>query len=67
MVFQDRTLTCVECGTSFTFSADDQQFHSERDIQTNQNGAHHAGRRDAPSVAQAGSVEDLGRRGRHGP
>ncbi len=30
MVFQDRTLTCVECGSAFTFSADDQQFHQER-------------------------------------
>ena len=30
MVFQDRTLTCVECSSGFTFSADDQQFHQER-------------------------------------
>ena len=30
MVFQDRTLNCVECGTGFTFSADDQSYHQER-------------------------------------
>ncbi|MCH2315930.1 MAG: zinc-ribbon domain containing protein [SAR202 cluster bacterium] len=30
MVFQDRTLTCVECNTDFTFSADDQRYHEER-------------------------------------
>jgi len=30
MSFQDRTLTCVDCGASFTFSADDQQYHREK-------------------------------------
>ena len=30
MVFQDRTLTCVECGASFTFTADDQRYHAEK-------------------------------------
>ena len=30
MSFQDRTLTCVECSQSFTFSADDQQYHREK-------------------------------------
>ncbi len=30
MVFQDRTLTCVECGGDFTFSVDDQRYHQER-------------------------------------
>ena len=30
MVFQDRDLTCVECGQSFVFSVDDQQYHSEK-------------------------------------
>ena len=30
MVFQDRTLVCVECGDSFTFSVDDQQYHQEK-------------------------------------
>jgi CxxC-x17-CxxC domain-containing protein len=29
----DRTLTCVQCGQEFTFSADDQQFHAERGYQ----------------------------------
>lgn len=29
----DRTLTCVQCGNDFTFSADDQQYHSERGYQ----------------------------------
>ena len=30
MVFEDRTLVCVECGDSFTFSVDDQQYHQEK-------------------------------------
>src|SRR5688572_12125558 len=30
MSFQDRDLTCVECSQSFTFSADDQQYHREK-------------------------------------
>ena len=33
MTYEDRTLTCVECGSEFTFSADDQQFHTERGYQ----------------------------------
>jgi CxxC-x17-CxxC domain-containing protein len=28
--FTDRTLTCADCGTSFTFSADDQAYHQEK-------------------------------------
>ena len=30
MVFQDRNLTCSECGESFTFGGDDQRYHVER-------------------------------------
>ena len=30
VVFQDRNITCVECSQDFAFSADDQQYHSER-------------------------------------
>ena len=30
MVFQDRDLTCVECGQSFVFNADDQQYHADK-------------------------------------
>lgn len=33
MEYQDRTLTCVECGAEFVFSADDQQFHAGRGYQ----------------------------------
>jgi CxxC-x17-CxxC domain-containing protein len=28
--FVDKTLTCADCGTSFTFSADDQAYHQEK-------------------------------------
>jgi CxxC-x17-CxxC domain-containing protein len=28
--FTDRTVTCADCGTSFTFSAEDQAFHQEK-------------------------------------
>ena len=30
MEYQDRTLTCVECGQPFTFSADDQSYHAQK-------------------------------------
>ena len=30
MSFQDRQLTCVECGQSFTFSAEDQAYHAQK-------------------------------------
>jgi CxxC-x17-CxxC domain-containing protein len=30
VAYTDRTLTCVECGASFIFSADDQAFHAEK-------------------------------------
>jgi CxxC-x17-CxxC domain-containing protein len=33
VTYEDRTLTCAECGSEFTFSADDQQFHAERGYQ----------------------------------
>jgi CxxC-x17-CxxC domain-containing protein len=28
--YTDRTLTCVDCGASFTFSAEDQEYHASR-------------------------------------
>jgi CxxC-x17-CxxC domain-containing protein len=33
VTYEDRMLTCAECGSEFTFSADDQQFHTERGYQ----------------------------------
>jgi CxxC-x17-CxxC domain-containing protein len=30
VAYTDRTLTCADCGTNFTFSADDQAYHAER-------------------------------------
>jgi CxxC-x17-CxxC domain-containing protein len=30
MSYQDRTLTCLDCNQSFTFSADDQRYHAEK-------------------------------------
>jgi hypothetical protein len=33
VAFVDRTLTCVECGQEFTFTADDQEFHSRKGYQ----------------------------------
>ena len=30
MTYEDRTLTCTECNSEFTFSADDQEFHAGR-------------------------------------
>ncbi len=33
MTYEDRNLTCVECNSEFVFSADDQDFHSQRGYQ----------------------------------
>ena len=33
MTYEDRTLSCAECNSEFVFSADDQEFHSERGYQ----------------------------------
>jgi CxxC-x17-CxxC domain-containing protein len=33
MYYTDRSLTCVQCGSAFTFSADDQEFHASRGYQ----------------------------------
>ena len=30
MNYEDRTLTCLDCGQPFTFSADDQAYHAEK-------------------------------------
>ena len=30
MAYTDKTLTCVDCGASFTFSAEDQEYHASR-------------------------------------
>ncbi len=30
MGYTDRTLTCADCGTPFTFSADDQEYHAQK-------------------------------------
>jgi CxxC-x17-CxxC domain-containing protein len=30
VAYQDRTLTCVECGAPFTFSAEDQAYHAQK-------------------------------------
>jgi CxxC-x17-CxxC domain-containing protein len=33
LAYEDRTLTCVQCGEEFTFTADDQEFHASRGYQ----------------------------------
>ncbi|MEX0684128.1 MAG: zinc-ribbon domain containing protein [Dehalococcoidia bacterium] len=30
MSFQDKDLTCQDCGATFVFTADDQQYHSDK-------------------------------------
>ena len=30
MSYQDKTLTCQDCSTPFTFSSEDQQYHAEK-------------------------------------
>lgn len=30
VAYEDRTLTCVECGSGFAFTVDDQEFHASK-------------------------------------
>ncbi len=30
MSYEDRTIECVECGSSFTFSVEDQEYHASK-------------------------------------
>jgi len=36
VAYTDKTLTCVDCGASFTFSAEDQEYHASRGFTTSQ-------------------------------
>ena len=33
MPYTDKTLTCVDCGAEFTFTAEDQEYHASRGFQ----------------------------------
>ena len=33
MTFEDKVLTCKECGAEFTFSASEQEFYAEKGFQ----------------------------------
>ena len=35
MTFEDKVLTCKECGAEFTFSASEQEFYAEKASRTN--------------------------------
>lgn len=52
MPYTDRTLTCADCGASFTFTAEDQEYHASRGF-TNEP-------RRCPSCRAARRSEDRG-------
>lgn len=60
MVYTDKNLTCVECKTSFVFSARDQEFHASKGFAnepkrcTNCRQARRVARGDTPMSAGAG-------------
>ena len=37
MTYQDRQLQCVECGSGFTFSAEDQEYHASKGFENDPN------------------------------
>src|SRR5205807_2447067 len=61
VAFTDKTLTCVDCGASFTFSARDQEFHAEKGFANEPKRcfacrqARRVQRGDAPAGAGAGA------------
>jgi CxxC-x17-CxxC domain-containing protein len=52
MVFQDKSLTCSDCGASFTFSAEDQEFFKSKGYQNEP--------KRCPSCRQARRTERTG-------
>ncbi len=60
MPYQDKNLTCVDCGAQFTFSAEDQEYHASRGFQNEP--------RRCPSCRQARKAErgETGGRGSYG-
>lgn len=38
-MFEDKTLTCVDCGKEFVFTAGEQEFYAEKEYQNEPNGA----------------------------
>ncbi len=72
MSYEDKTLTCQDCGQPFTFSADDQSFHAEKGFtnepkrcvscrearRSEQNGGHGQGRREMFPVVCAECGKD---------
>ena len=67
MSYEDRILTCQECGDSFTFSADDQAYHAEKGY-TNEPKrctSCRLARRDSGSSGGFGNGHDQGRREMH--
>ncbi len=52
MPYTDRTLTCVECGSEFTFTAEDQEYHASRGFENEP--------RRCPSCRRARSADRRG-------
>ena len=55
VAYTDRTLTCADCGTSFTFSADDQAYHAQKGF-TNEPGRCPSCRAARRSAMRGGSM-----------
>jgi CxxC-x17-CxxC domain-containing protein len=60
--YTDRTLTCADCGTEFTFSASDQQFYADRQFSEPRRcptcrAARKASRGDSGSYGSQGSYD----------
>ena len=58
MAYEDKNLTCTECGQSFIFSADDQAYHAEKGYMNEPSAAPRAAKRGAtdPAAAASGTI-----------
>jgi len=56
---QDKTLTCLECGNEFIFSADEQEFYSEFRNLKNPKDADHVVKNRGESVAKALRIKGI--------
>ncbi len=56
MSFQDKSLQCSDCGTTFTFSAEEQEFFQSRAMLMSQNVVPHVARQESQSDTETATT-----------
>ena len=59
MSFEDKSLQCSDCSTTFTFSAEEQEFFNLNDIKMNPSAAPHAAKQGNRSATKVVAMATL--------